>query len=71
MSNPKYIIAVREVVYDVEKVIKDLQDVAIDDSPITLDDIYLAVQTWATDDLSCGHGHVIDLNDFDFREIWE
>jgi hypothetical protein len=69
--NPKYIIAVREIAYDVDKIIKDLQDVAIDDSPITMEDVMLAVQTWSVDDLSCGYGHTIDLGDLDFREYWE
>lgn len=68
MSSPKYLVATRSVRYDVDKVIKDLQDVAIDDSPITMEDVYLAVQTWAVDDLSCGYGHTIESDEISIEE---
>lgn len=69
--NPKYIIAVREIAYDVDKIINDLKEVAIDDSPITMEDVMTAVMAWSVDDLSCGYGHTIDVNDLDFREYYE
>lgn len=67
--NPKYIIASRKYVYDVEKVINDLKDVAIDDTPITMEDVRFAVSIWARDDLSCSHGHIIDEDLIDYEEI--
>ena len=71
MTNPKYIVASRSVRYDVDKVISDLKEVAIDDSPITMDDVMMAIETWATDDLSCGFGHVIDHDEIEYEEMSE
>ena len=69
MDRPKYIKATRTIIYDVDKIIRDLEEVAIDDSPITMDDVMMAIETWATDDLSCGFGHVIDHDEIEFEEM--
>ena len=68
-SYPKYIVATRTVTYDVARISGELSELY--DEPVQYQEVIDTILDWARDDLSCGHGHTIDVDDFDWKEINE
>lgn len=65
---PKYIVATREVYYDVRRTIEAMQETAEEGHVVTYDELFAQVQDWADIDLGCEWGHELSGTPVQFRE---
>jgi hypothetical protein len=64
---PEYIVATRKITYDIKEVIQSYKDVW--DAEPNIHDVIGLISDWVVEDLSCGWGHYVDIDEVSFTDI--